>query len=596
MRSIWGGLCLAAVSLGCGPAEEPQPTPGGGGRTPGTTITTSSYSQRAAELTGGTLTVSATGETAIVSYPDRDQVVVLNLDTGSVLNRVTFTGRSRPGVAAVDGNGDFVVALRGLGEVVTFSSRNGGYSARRKVCSEPTGLAWDAANEALLVACATGELVTLPDGASTPSAWVQPGLDLRDVVVTPAGTWVTTFRSASLVRLGADQTPGLTQRPPSNAIGAAGSVFEPRIAWRTRPLANGGLVMVHQRHVSGDIAAIQPTTAPTTPAYYTNNCTSPIVRSAVTVFQNDGAVQGSFEVQGALPVDIAVSPDGASAALVLAGARRIEKVVLNQGLIAGSGTCSLVPSTPPLRYQPIAAAYRPNGELVVQSHEPPELVVYPAPGSTEPARHYPYGEPRPEDPSYEIFHATVGGLACASCHPEGRDDGHTWTFTQGKVRTQSLAGGLSQTAPYHWNGRLADIGAIMGETFVLRMGGSELEASEVQALATWMDGIPAPGRAAVKDAEMVGRGKTLFSGSGGCTACHSGTQFTNAATVDVGTGGRFQVPGLKGLRTRGPWMHDGCATRLAERFSAACGGDIHGSTANLTGAEVQDLVSYLESL
>ena len=593
MRSIWAGLCLAAVSWGCAPPDEGGVASGGTGRTPGSAVGTASYGRRTSELTGGTLTISPSGDTAIASDPDRDQVLVMSLESGRVLSRVTFTGRSRPGMATVDGRGDFVVALRGLGEVVTFSSRGNGYSNRRKVCSEPTGLAWNAANNTLLVACASGELVTLPDGASTPSATEQPRFDLRDVIVTPTRTWVTTFRSSSLVAVGGS---GGDSQPPSNAIGSAGSVFEPRVAWRTRPLPNGGLVMAHQRHVTGDIAAIQTPSAPTTPAYYTNTCTSPIVRSAVTVFDADGAVQSSIEVPGALPVDLAVAPDGTRATLVLAGARRLWDVSLTGSSSTPSTTCSLSPSGPPLRFQPVAAAYRPNGELVVQSHNPPQLVVFPPPEREERVRYYPYNEPTVDDSAYELFHASVGGLACASCHPEGRDDGHTWTFTQGKVRTQSLAGGLSQTAPYHWNGKLTSMQALMGETFVLRMGGTELESTELQAFEGWLDGIPAPGQAAVKSPDVVERGKAIFSGTGGCDSCHSGPLLTNSATVDVGTGGAFQVPPLKGLRSRGPWMHDGCASTLGGRFDAACGGGKHGSTANLTGPQLQDLVSYLESL
>ena len=35
------------------------------------------------------------------------------------------------------------------------------------------------------------------------------------------------------------------------------------------------------------------------------------------------------------------------------------------------------------------------------------------------------------------------------------------------------------------------------------------------------------------------------------------------STVDVGTGGMFQVPSLKAARYHGPSMHDGCASSLS---------------------------------
>jgi hypothetical protein len=52
---------------------------------------------------------------------------------------------------------------------------------------------------------------------------------------------------------------------------------------------------------------------------------------------------------------------------------------------------------------------------------------------------------------------------------------------------------------------------------------------------------------------------------------------------------------------RAPFLHDGCATTLTDRFGdrrvPTCGGgDLHGKTAHLTSAQIADLVAYLESL
>jgi hypothetical protein len=43
-------------------------------------------------------------------------------------------------------------------------------------------------------------------------------------------------------------------------------------------------------------------------------------------------------------------------------------------------------------------------------------------------------------------------------------------------------------------------------------------------------------------------------------------------------------------------MHDGCAATLRDRFGACGGGDNHGHTSQLTPAELDDLIAYLESL
>jgi len=43
-------------------------------------------------------------------------------------------------------------------------------------------------------------------------------------------------------------------------------------------------------------------------------------------------------------------------------------------------------------------------------------------------------------------------------------------------------------------------------------------------------------------------------------------------------------------------MHDGCAATLRDRFGACGGGELHGHTSQLTPAQIDDLVAYLESL
>ena len=81
-----------------------------------------------------------------------------------------------------------------------------------------------------------------------------------------------------------------------------------------------------------------------------------------------------------------------------------------------------------------------------------------------------------------------------------------------------------------------------------------------------------------------------------CTACHSGPHLTNNATIDVGTGDAFQVPTLIGVGLRAPYLHDGCAASLADRFGPCGGGDSHGTTSQLSSSDIGDLITYLQSL
>ncbi|XXY45843.1 c-type cytochrome [Sorangium sp. So ce269] len=99
------------------------------------------------------------------------------------------------------------------------------------------------------------------------------------------------------------------------------------------------------------------------------------------------------------------------------------------------------------------------------------------------------------------------------------------------------------------------------------------------------------------DEAAVARGEVLFNDPTlACATCHSGEKLTNGETMDVGTGKPFQAPSLRGLAARAPYMHDGCAATLHDRFGPCGGGDQHGVTSALTPAQIDDLVAYLETL
>ena len=160
-----------------------------------------------------------------------------------------------------------------------------------------------------------------------------------------------------------------------------------------------------------------------------------------------------------------------------------------------------------------------------------------------------------------------------------------------------MRGGLLATAPFHWEGDLSDVRALMNEVFTSRMSGFSASDADVTALGSWIQTLPALHAVTATSAAAM-RGQALFeSDQVGCASCHSGEHFTNNQNADVGTGGSFQVPSLHGLSARAPYMHDGCAKTLAERFAPDCGGgDKHGHTSQLSAAQLADLTAYLDSL
>jgi hypothetical protein len=244
--------------------------------------------------------------------------------------------------------------------------------------------------------------------------------------------------------------------------------------------------------------------------------------------------------------------------------------------------------------QAVAVAFDASGRLLVQTRMPALVVsaqgistVVKLPGDAMP------------DTGHELFHlGTIAGIACASCHPEGHEDGHTWNFAGlGARRTQEIAGGFLGTEPFHWDGDMDTFTTLAHQVFNTRMAGPSLQDGHVTALANWINTIPAWKPTAPTDAASSERGRALFHDAKfNCAGCHAGAKMTNNATLDVGTGRRLQVPSLRGVGFRAPYLHDGCAATLDDRFGSCGGGDAHGMTSAMTAAERADLVNYLGTL
>ena len=593
-------------------------------------------------LSGGTLRVLADGRTAVAADPDRDKIFVVDYRKESLLATVSLQAGDEPGRVEQDGAGRVHVVLRRAGALLTLDPTSWSVVGRRAVCATPRGVAYDAGQDLIHVACADGTLVSLapaPDGAVTRRLTLDD--DLRDVIVDGDALLVSRFRSAMVLTI--DRQGKVTQRttPPSSdsfrmtRVGFQMASLEPAVAWRLVPLAVGSTLMVHQRADSGIID--------TQPGGYAGFSCGGIVESVVSNVGVLGSPQPAPAVMGSvLPVDLAVSPDRKMAALVSAGNARqspsfqsAQVQVIDMGVVMnppGPGGCvsspplpampSSSPSTAPMpmvvhqpgdvlsdnvagltqpRGEAVAVAYDPGGHILIQTREPATIQIVTSTGST-----ILLSRDSRLDTGHAIFHANSGGgLACASCHPEGGDDGRVWRFGDPKDakaaqarRTQNLRGGIMATAPFHWNGDLADTGHLMSEVFVKRMGGPSLDTDHVETLRKWLDRIPALPHDAPADPQAVERGRVLFAqGAAACASCHAGATLTNNVTTDVGTGRAFQVPSLRGVRYRAPYMHDGCASNLAQRFAAGCGGgDRHGATSSLSPDQISDLVAFMDSL
>jgi cytochrome c553 len=325
------------------------------------------------------------------------------------------------------------------------------------------------------------------------------------------------------------------------------------------------------------------------------------VHPAITTFDESGnpsTLPSPVIPQSVLAVDIAANANGNDIAIVAAGSDKVIRTSVSniaQESSPGFVNCSSLHTTLEVPGSPVAVSFW-GDKLVAQTREPAAIYVLSGDGGS------PIMLPGNSvaDTGHNLFHreaSSTSAIACASCHPEGSDDGHTWVFDSiGQRRTQRLGGDLFDTAPFHWDGDMSGLGAIMDEVFVNRMGGTRQGPRHVSAMERWMGTMPTvPISLPNASDAQIKHGADLFV-KAGCQTCHSGSMFTNNQNADVGTGKAFQVPSLIGVGNRAPYLHDGCAATLKDRFGPCGGGDKHGHTSDLSEADIDDLVAYLETL
>jgi YVTN family beta-propeller protein len=228
-------------------------------------------------------------------------------------------------------------------------------------------------------------------------------------------------------------------------------------------------------------------------------------------------------------------------------------------------------------------------------------------------------------------------IACASCHPDGHNDGRVWQNPEGLRKTPAMFG-LAHTHPLHWSadrdevqdfeytirGRLMRGGGLLRGPLKPKQGFEPVELDEplagrskdLDALAIYCNSFDftlsphsaAPGKLTA----AAERGKSLFfSDAVGCAKCHSGPYYTDSSLEkpfklhDVGTGNddpsekmgpKYDTPTLLGVYRTAPYLHHGKAKTLRDVLTTANKEDKHGKTSHLRDTEIDDLVEFLKSL
>jgi hypothetical protein len=557
-------------------------------------------------LAGHRLAVS--GTLAAVADPegagaDGRAPAVHFVDTStSTVRHVALPDGARPGAIELMGTTAWVV-LEGSHGVASIDSQTGSVARFYPTCPAPADLALDGAD--VWVACASGEVVKVSNGAM--STVHVAGVPAR-IAVAQGKVWVA-FADATLARV--DLTGVLHQARPQAPFFSA----QPLSANTSRRLVvkpGGGLVMLHQQSVEGELdVGGDPGSAGPLPvdsegadggSEYSGSGACPMPASSGAVSESDG--DGNFTPGQTLPttlaLDEAVSPQGVQA---VADPSAGQVVLLTGGETPIGIDCANGGSdaAPLLMPGASSVAFGSDGKLLVLKAGATlslarvdittrtTLTEVSLRSRTVPAGFMLFhASPRPDQP-------TVPNVACASCHPAGLNNGATLTIDGVKHKVMTVGGHLSGMQNVHWDNQSFQAAVIDG-TWQKNMGGRALTATEGQSLAAFVSQLQLPSPP-TGDAVQVAGGRAAFD-KAGCATCHSpSTHYTNNLQADVGRG-LHRVPSLVGLAYSAPYMSDGCAKTLEQRFDdPMCGGGTqHGHVEVLSPVEHAALIAFLKTL
>jgi len=211
-----------------------------------------------------------------------------------------------------------------------------------------------------------------------------------------------------------------------------------------------------------------------------------------------------------------------------------------------------------------------------------------------------------------LFHLSderisADGRTCASCHPDGRDDGLVWSTPDGPRNPPMLSGRLASTKPYGWLGRAPDVAAHLKQTFSrlgAKSGKAGLGDDDKRALMAYLDEMkppPVEPRAGTNQT-LVAEGQRIFqSKDAACADCHGFDGVTpdamrhNVLSWAHGDAiGIFDTPSLRFVGGTAPYFHDGRYATLRALLTHTRG--IMGQHKPLSDAELDALDAYVKTL
>lgn len=200
--------------------------------------------------------------------------------------------------------------------------------------------------------------------------------------------------------------------------------------------------------------------------------------------------------------------------------------------------------------------------------------------------------------SFQTWHS------CSSCHSDGaRACALNWDLLNDGMLNPKNAKSLllsHQTPPAMATGVRADAETAVrsGILYIQFANPFRGHAEAMNAYLKSLKPVPSPYLVEGRLSDAALRGRKLFD-QAGCARCHGGPVYTDGLRHRVGTAteaeprGRFDTPTLIEVWRTAPYLHDGRATTVRDVLTRFNENHKHGRTADLSEAEISDLVEYV---
>ena len=592
--------------------------------------------------TGGTryrspddLALSQDGKRLFVVCSGSDEVLVVDTATRTVAGRVQV-GKVPRGIALSPDGKRFYVTNSWSDTVSEVDAASLRQLRTLPTGFEPTGVAMDAARNVLYVANRLSDDISLIDlagggdvqrlVAGRGASYVAASPDGAHIYVSHIYPLAGKFRTppqSEITELDAGRQVVADRLALNNAAGVFHMAFSPdgRIGLAAEMRPKNLVPLAHVEHGWG-------------------------FGNSLAVFGDDigGVVQmplDELENFPSLPFGVAIAPDKTRAYVSASGSNEIVIVDLAKLVAAArspqaarlandlSASSMYVVARVAVGSNPRSILISPDGKTLYVANRLDDTIAVVDTARAAVTASIPLGEPTPLTPErrgerlfYSAMYSFGHQFGCANCHLDATFDGLSWDLEPDgfgiDIVDNRVLEEIKDTAPYKWNGANPDLQTECGprtERFFFRSQG--IRGDDLEDLVKYVKSIPLrPNRYRLPDGELSPaqeRGQAIFMRefkkdgtpipfSLQCFVCHSGPNYTNLTSADVGTGKPsdrsplVDAPQLNNVVNSAPYLHDGSARTLEEIWTVFNPQDRHGVTNDLTKDELNDLIEYLKTL